>query len=115
MLRKRSNGVAKFSQHMLGKAVDFYIPGVPLEQLREAGLRAQRGGVGFYPSSNFVHMDTGSVRHWPRVPEAQMARILSKGPLPTGRSDRTTHNAGGCIAQSHEAAFDAARRVQRER
>jgi uncharacterized protein YcbK (DUF882 family) len=93
MLRKRSNGVAKFSQHMLGKAVDFYIPGVPLEQLREAGLRAQRGGVGFYPSSNFVHMDTGGVRHWPRMPEAQLARVLSKGPLPTGRSDRTTQVA----------------------
>jgi uncharacterized protein YcbK (DUF882 family) len=93
MLRKRSNGVAKFSQHMLGKAVDFYIPGVPLEQLREAGLRAQRGGVGFYPSSNFVHMDTGGVRHWPRMPEAQLARVLAKGPLPTGRSDRTTQVA----------------------
>jgi uncharacterized protein YcbK (DUF882 family) len=86
MLRSRSGGVAKFSQHMLGKAVDFYIPGVPLEQLREAGLRAQRGGVGFYPSSNFVHMDTGSVRHWPRIPEAQLARVLAKGPLRSGGS-----------------------------
>ena len=47
MLRKRSNGVAQHSQHTLGRAIDFYIPGVPLEQLREAGLRAQRGGVGF--------------------------------------------------------------------
>src|SRR5262245_3770497 len=81
MLRRRSSGVAKFSQHMLGKAMDFYIPGVPLEKLREAGLRASRGGVGFYPSSNFVHLDTGSVRHWPRVPEAQLAQIMAKGPL----------------------------------
>jgi uncharacterized protein YcbK (DUF882 family) len=83
MLRRRSNGVAQFSQHMLGKAIDFYIPGVPLEQLREAGLRAQRGGVGFYPTSGapFVHMDTGSVRHWPRMPEAQLASVLSKGQL----------------------------------
>jgi uncharacterized protein YcbK (DUF882 family) len=88
MLRSRSNGVAKFSQHMLGKAVDFYIPGVPLDQLREAGLRAQRGGVGFYPTSGspFVHMDTGSVRHWPRMPEAQLARVLAKGPLPRAGS-----------------------------
>jgi hypothetical protein len=61
--------------------MDFYIPGVPLEKLREAGLRASRGGVGFYPSSNFVHLDTGSVRHWPRVPEAQLAQIMAKGPL----------------------------------
>jgi hypothetical protein len=68
---------------MLGKAIDFYIPGVSLEQLREAGLRAQRGGVGFYPTSGapFVHMDTGSVRHWPRMPEAQLASVLSKGQL----------------------------------
>ena len=85
MLRRRSSGVAQFSQHMLGKAIDFYIPGVSLEQLREAGLRAQRGGVGFYPTSGapFVHMDTGSVRHWPRMPEAQLASVLSKGQLST--------------------------------
>ena len=83
MLRRRSSGVAKASQHMLGKAVDFYIPGVPLDQLRAAGLRAQRGGVGFYPTSGspFVHLDTGSVRHWPRMPEQQLAAVLAKGPL----------------------------------
>ena len=83
MLRRRSSGVAKFSQHTLGKAIDFYIPGVPLEQLREVGLRAQRGGVGFYPTSGspFVHMDTGSVRHWPHMPEAQIASVLAKGQL----------------------------------
>src|SRR4029077_656065 len=83
MLRKRSSGVAKFSQHMLGKAVDFYIPGVPLDQLRAAGLRAQRGGVGFYPTSGspFVHLDTGSVRHWPRMPDAELAGVLSRGQL----------------------------------
>ena len=83
MLRRRSSGVAKFSQHMLGKAIDFYIPGVPLEQLRAAGLRAQRGGVGYYPTSGapFVHLDTGSVRHWPRMPEEQLMAVLSKGQL----------------------------------
>ena len=67
---------------MLGKAIDFYIPDVQLESIRDAGLRLQRGGVGFYPSSGapFVHMDVGSVRHWPRVPEAQLARIMCQGP-----------------------------------
>jgi uncharacterized protein YcbK (DUF882 family) len=81
MLRRRSSGVAENSQHMLGKAVDFFIKGVPIDQIRAAGLRAQRGGVGYYPSSNFVHLDTGSVRHWPRMPEAQLAAVLAKGQL----------------------------------
>ena len=69
MLRRRSKGVAKNSQHMRGKAMDFFIPGVPLAKLRAIGLRMQVGGVGFYPTSGspFVHMDTGSVRHWPRM------------------------------------------------
>jgi uncharacterized protein YcbK (DUF882 family) len=79
MLRRRSKGVAQFSQHMLGKAIDFYIPGVSLEQIRYAGLRMQRGGVGFYPTSGspFVHLDTGSVRHWPRMSSDQLARVLA--------------------------------------
>jgi uncharacterized protein YcbK (DUF882 family) len=87
-LRRRSSGVAQHSQHMLGKAIDFYIPGVPLDQLRAAGLRAQRGGVGYYPTSGapFVHMDTGSVRHWPRMPEEQLATVMAKGPLRYGSS-----------------------------
>jgi uncharacterized protein YcbK (DUF882 family) len=78
MLRRRSRGVAQFSQHTLGKATDFYIPGVSLEEQRYAGLRLQRGGVGYYPTSGspFIHLDTGNVRHWPRMPEAQLARAL---------------------------------------
>ena len=78
MLRRRSRGVAKFSQHTLGKAIDFRIPGISIEDLRAAGLRLQRGGVGYYPGS-FVHVDVGNVRHWPRMPEAQLARILQDG------------------------------------
>jgi len=81
MLRRRSGGVARFSQHMLGHALDFYIPGVPLEQLRAIGLRLQRGGVGFYPSSGspFVHLDTGSIRHWPRMTREQLVRVFPDG------------------------------------
>lgn len=81
LLRSRSRGVAKFSQHMLGKAIDFFIPGVKLSDLRVAGLRLQRGGVGFYPTSGspFVHMDTGSIRHWPRMTHDQLARVFPDG------------------------------------
>ena len=81
MLRRRSSGVARFSQHMQGHAMDFYIPGVPLEQIRFAGLRLQRGGVGFYPTSGspFVHLDTGSIRHWPRMNHDQLARVFPDG------------------------------------
>jgi uncharacterized protein YcbK (DUF882 family) len=81
MLRRRSKGVARNSQHMRGKAMDFFIPDVPLAKLREIGLRMQIGGVGFYPTSGspFVHMDTGSVRHWPRMTRQQLVRIFPDG------------------------------------
>jgi uncharacterized protein YcbK (DUF882 family) len=81
MLRRRSSGVARFSQHMLGHAMDFFIPDVPLDQIRYAGLRLQRGGVGFYPTSGspFVHLDTGSIRHWPRMTHDQLARVFPDG------------------------------------
>jgi hypothetical protein len=66
---------------MLGHAMDFYIPDVPLEQIRFAGLRLQRGGVGFYPTSGspFVHLDTGNIRHWPRMTHDQLARVFPDG------------------------------------
>ncbi|KAB2857369.1 MAG: DUF882 domain-containing protein, partial [Bauldia sp.] len=80
-LRRRSKGVASKSQHVLGKAMDFYIPGVSLSKLRAIGLRMQAGGVGFYPSSGspFVHMDTGSVRHWPRMTRSQLVAVFPQG------------------------------------
>ena len=81
MLRSRSRGVAKNSQHMLGKAIDFYIKGANLYKLRAAGMRRQVGGVGYYPNSGspFVHMDTGSVRAWPRMSRSELAKVFPNG------------------------------------
>jgi len=70
---------------MLGHAIDFFIPGVPLDKIRAAGLRLQRGGVGFYPTSGspFVHLDTGTIRHWPRMTHDQLVRVFP--------NERTVH------------------------
>jgi uncharacterized protein YcbK (DUF882 family) len=67
MLRARGGeqtGVASGSLHMVGKAIDIRVPGVQLDHLRQAARALKIGGVGYYPSSNFVHVDTGRVRHW---------------------------------------------------
>jgi uncharacterized protein YcbK (DUF882 family) len=63
-LRDRRKGVAKNSQHMYGKAADFYIPGRSLSSIRRAALALRIGGVGYYPRSHFIHVDTGPVRSW---------------------------------------------------
>lgn len=81
LLRKRGRGVARKSQHTLGNALDFFIPGVSLTKLRNIGLRKGIGGVGFYPKSGspFVHMDTGRVRHWPRMSRSQLVKVFPRG------------------------------------
>ena len=81
MLRRRSKGVASKSQHMLGKAIDFYIPDVKLSKLRRVAMQAQVGGVGYYPRSGspFVHLDVGSVRSWPRMSRKELAKVFPKG------------------------------------
>ena len=63
-MHERSSGVASHSLHMQGMATDIRIEGVQLAHLRRAALDLGRGGVGFYPQSNFVHVDTGRVRYW---------------------------------------------------
>ena len=63
-LAEASGGVAKHSMHIEGKAIDVRIPGRGLERLHKAALALKGGGVGYYPTSQFVHMDTGRVRHW---------------------------------------------------
>ncbi|WP_074078256.1 DUF882 domain-containing protein [Microvirga massiliensis] len=81
MLRRRSSAVAKNSQHMLGKAMDFHLPDVSIERIRAVGMRLQNGGVGYYPSSYtpFIHLDVGSVRAWPRMTRDQLVRLFPDG------------------------------------
>ena len=79
--RSRNTGVAKNSQHTLGKAMDFYIPGVKLAKLRALAMQMQVGGVGYYPTSGspFVHLDVGGVRAWPRMSRQELVRIFPNG------------------------------------
>jgi uncharacterized protein YcbK (DUF882 family) len=63
-LRSHSRGVAERSLHMDGKALDLRLTGVELAHLRDAAWSLQEGGVGYYPASNFIHVDTGRVRRW---------------------------------------------------
>jgi uncharacterized protein YcbK (DUF882 family) len=64
MLRATTSGVAKNSQHIKGNAIDVRLRGIRTTTLRDTAVRMQRGGVGFYPKSDFVHVDTGPVRRW---------------------------------------------------
>jgi uncharacterized protein YcbK (DUF882 family) len=63
-LNSMSNGVVKNSLHIFGKAIDIRLPGYSLKVLRRAAIDLRRGGVGYYPSSDFVHVDVGRIRYW---------------------------------------------------
>lgn len=63
-LQAHSKGVATKSLHMVGQAIDIRLRGCPLANLRKTAATIKRGGVGYYPRSNFVHIDTGRVRYW---------------------------------------------------
>jgi len=64
MLRGNSSGVAQGSQHLLGTAIDVRLRGLDSTKLRDTAIELQRGGVGYYAASDFVHIDTGRVRTW---------------------------------------------------
>ncbi|MEL6747740.1 MAG: DUF882 domain-containing protein, partial [Pseudomonadota bacterium] len=83
MLRKTRGGQARKSQHILGRAADVHFPDVPVKRLRYSALVREQGGVGYYPTSAipFVHLDTGRVRHWPRMKRHELALLF-----PSGRS-----------------------------
>lgn len=78
MLRRRSRGVGRYSRHMFGMAADVRFPDISIKKLRNYAMRKQRGGVGYYRGS-FVHVDVGSVRHWPRMSKRQLARLFPRG------------------------------------
>ena len=64
MMRRRNSGVARNSQHTLGRAIDVRLTDVDTGDLRDAAISLRRGGVGYYADTNFVHLDTGRVRRW---------------------------------------------------
>ena len=119
MLRRRSSAVAKNSQHMQGKALDFYLPDVPAERLRAVGMKLQNGGVGYYPNAYtpFVHLDVGSVRAWPRMTRDQLVRLFPDGktvhipadgrPLPGYELARAEVLAKGGTVAGYSAYADA--------
>ncbi|MGV6875095.1 DUF882 domain-containing protein [Pseudochelatococcus sp. B33] len=127
MLRRRSSAVAKNSQHMQGKALDFSLPDADMGKVRAIGMRLQRGGVGYYPNVPFVHLDSGSVRSWPRMPRNQLERLFPDGrtvhlpadgkPLPGYEAARQTILARGDLVPGVSAAVvaEAARQPERRR
>ncbi len=80
-LRKKGGGQAKKSQHIQGKAADIHFPDVAVKTLRNSALVQEVGGVGYYPTSGipFVHVDTGNVRMWPRIPRLELAALFPDG------------------------------------
>lgn len=108
MLRRRSKAVAEHSQHMLGKAMDTTMPGFPMHRIREVAMQLQHGGVGWYPSANFVHIDVGGVRSWPRMPYEQLAELFPDG--------KTVHIAsnGMTLPGYEQARVELAQRGQTE-
>ncbi len=91
MLRRTRGGQAKKSKHMTGQAVDAMFPDVPLKQLRWSATIRQVGGIGYYPTSGvpFVHVDSGPVRAWPRLPRQELAMLF-----PDGRTQHSPADGG---------------------
>ena len=90
MLKRIGRHVARQSQHITGKAIDMYFPDVPLETVRNSALVRQLGGVGYYPAGGggFIHVDTGHVRHWPRISPTKLAQIYGQYAHSIGARDK---------------------------
>lgn len=88
MLKRIGRNVATTSMHSRGQAIDLYFPDVPTKKIRNSALVRQVGGVGYYADSGptgFVHVDTGRVRHWPRIPQQELAAIMKNAPSKAGK------------------------------
>ena len=110
-LKRIGRNVAKKSQHMVGKAIDFYFPDVPTKTIRNSALVHKVGGVGYYRSSGgptgFVHLDSGNVRHWgPAIGKTEMAQIFRDGRKTLGA--RLNRKDSTAVASSDDDAAAAA-------
>lgn len=113
-LRRKGGGQAKKSQHILGKAADIHFPDISVKTLRNSALVQEVGGVGYYPTSGvpFVHVDTGNVRMWPRIPRLELAALFPDGKtryLPTdgkpiSREDYKLAMAKGLVGKTMVAS-----------
>jgi len=101
MLRKTRGGQAWRSQHLLGRAMDVRFPDIPVRRLRYSALLREQGGVGYYPTSAtpFVHVDTGRVRHWPRMGRQELALLF-----PHGRTQHRPRGGGGAVTRQDATA-----------
>jgi uncharacterized protein YcbK (DUF882 family) len=109
MLHRIGRKVANHSQHINGKAIDFYFPDVPTVKIRNSALVRKVGGVGYYRSAGgptgFLHVDSGSVRHWgPYISNSQMAQIQRDGAKTVGRRMRLNGGNDSGFSQVAEAA-----------
>jgi uncharacterized protein YcbK (DUF882 family) len=107
MLRHTRGGQAKASKHITGQAIDLQFPDVNIKQLRNSALIRERGGVGYYPTSAmpFVHVDTGNVRHWPRLPRQELAILFPNGSskvVPSDGRPLTKNDFRVAVAQLQE-------------
>ena len=108
-LKRIGRNVAKKSQHMVGRAIDFYFPDVPTVKIRNNALVRKFGGVGYYSSAGgptgFLHVDSGHVRHWgPSISNVQMASIMREGGKTVGR--RMRNGNGGSNPQVPDESGD---------
>jgi len=98
ILSRTTFGVAEHSQHMYGRALDIYLP-VRLEEAMQAARAMQRGGVGWYPRSGFIHLDTGPVRNWTLNGHGYGVELLGGHSTPWFHEPLTISPDGGLIAQ----------------